>query len=117
MKFFYYLGAWIIDTELCHCVFLDFEESQSKIENLEKVTLEYQRAQEEAAEQARKAALLEAQLQDTALMHEEEKRRLVCTGKILYCFHCHACKTLVTRKHCSSGGAGPRSAIGRASDS
>lgn len=54
----------------------NFEESQSKIENLEKVTLEYQRAQEEAAEQARKAALLEAQLQDTALMHEEEKRRL-----------------------------------------
>ena len=53
------------------------EESQSKLQNLESVTLEYQKAQEEAAEQARKAELLAMQLQETESMHVEEKNRLV----------------------------------------
>ena len=39
--------------------------------------MEYQRAQEEAAEQARKARELEEQLQLAENAHESEKRRLV----------------------------------------
>ena len=61
------------------------EESQSKLENLEQVTAEYQRAQQEAAEQARKAAELEAKLQETEHMREADVQRLVST---IYLFRC-----------------------------
>ena len=73
-------------------IVLAVEESQTKLQTMETVSMEYQRAQEEAAEQARKARELEEQLQLAENAHESEKRRLVRhiqltmhTGKPLMC--------------------------------
>lgn len=55
------------------------EESNSRIGQLEKVVDDYNKAQEDIAEQRRKAEELEMRLQETASMHEEEKARLVST--------------------------------------
>ena len=81
--------------------FLAVEESQNKLESLEAVTAEYQRAQEEAAEQARKAALLAEQLQETEHMHEEEKRRLVGGIKLIFKLNSKADKSFywLSRNH------------------
>lgn len=53
------------------------EESSTRISSLEKVVDDYNKAQEDIAEQRRRAQELEEQLQETANMHEEEKARLV----------------------------------------
>ncbi|KAH3729482.1 radixin-like isoform X1 [Dreissena polymorpha] len=52
------------------------EDSNSRIGQLERVVDDYNKAQEEIADQRRKALELERQLQETANLHEEEKMRL-----------------------------------------
>ena len=69
--------GYCIGVYTLYLCFAAVEESQSKLEGLEQVTAEYQRAQEEAAEQARKAAELEAKLQETEHMREADVQRLV----------------------------------------
>lgn len=65
-------------------VFAALEESNSRIGQLEKVVDDYNRAQEDIAEQKRKAEELEMKLQETATMHEEEKARLVRKKSFIY---------------------------------
>ncbi|XP_060562932.1 radixin-like isoform X1 [Ruditapes philippinarum] len=52
------------------------EQSNTRIEGLQKVVEDYKQAQEDIERQKRKAEELEAQLAETANMHEEEKARL-----------------------------------------
>ena len=60
------------------------EQSNSRIQSLQKTVEDYQVAQEDIANQKRKAEELEAQLAEAANRNEEERVRLVCQSPWKY---------------------------------